>query len=383
MKPPDPLHPPARILLGPGPSAIDPRVLSASAQGLMGHLDPGFLAVMDEVASMLRAVFQTDHPLTLAVPGTGTSGMEAAVMNLVEPGDRVVVGVAGYFGARMAEMVRRAGGAPIPVEAPWGSPVAAEAVERALREAGAGVKVVGIVHAETSTGVLQPLEEILALARAHGALTLVDAVTSLGGIPLDAGALGIDVCYSGTQKCIGSPPGLAPITVSPKAAAAIAARRSPPSTFYLDLKLLAAYWGRDRAYHHTAPIQSMYALHEALRLLLEEGLAARWERHRRCEEQLRRGAEGLGLRHLVDEAHRLPVLTTLCVPDGVDDREVRRRLLAEHHIEIGGGLGPLAGRVWRVGLMGYSAREENVARLLVALRLILGAPRMSKPPRRS
>jgi alanine-glyoxylate transaminase / serine-glyoxylate transaminase / serine-pyruvate transaminase len=300
----------------------------------------------------------------------------------VEPGEQVVVGVAGYFGGRMAEMVRRAGGVPLVVEAPWGTAVPAEAIAAALRDARPPVKAVALVHAETSTGMLQPLEEILSLARAHGALTVVDAVTSLGGIPLEVDALGIDVCYSGTQKCVGSPPGFAPITVSPRAVAAMEARRTPPVTFYMDLLLLRGYW-RDRAYHHTAPIQGMYALREALRLLLEEGLPARWERHRKVHDQLARGVKGLGLEFLVEEDRRLPVLNALRIPDGVDDRAVRQRLLQEHGIEIGGGLGPLAARVWRVGLMGYSAREENVARLLTALRIILGAPRMSKPPRRS
>jgi alanine-glyoxylate transaminase/serine-glyoxylate transaminase/serine-pyruvate transaminase len=307
--------------------------------------------------------------------------MEAAVMNVVEPEDRVVVGVAGYFGGRMAEMVRRAGGTPVVVEAPWGTPVPAGAIAEALRGVEGAVKAVGIVHAETSTGVLQPLDEIVALAHERGALAIVDAVTSLGGVPLNVDALGIDVCYSGTQKCIGSPPGLAPITVSPRALSAIEKRRTPPVTFYMDLRLLQGYW-RDRAYHHTSPIQSMYALREALRLLLEEGLEARWGRHRRVHEQLLRGAGGLGLEFLVEETHRLPVLNAMRVPAGVDDRAVRQRLLQEHGIEIGGGLGPLSGAVWRIGLMGYSAREENVARLLTALRIILGAPRMSKPPRR-
>jgi alanine-glyoxylate transaminase/serine-glyoxylate transaminase/serine-pyruvate transaminase len=378
-----PLEPPVRILMGPGPSGVDPRVLAAASHTMLGHLDPDFLGIMDDVAAMLRQVFRTSHERTLAVPGTGTSGMEAAVVNLIEPGDRVVVGVAGYFGARMAEIVRRAGGEAIVVEAPWGSPVPAEGIAAALRAAARPVKAVGIVHAETSTGVLQPLEEILGLAREHGALTIVDAVTSLGGLPVEVDKLGIDVCYSGTQKCVGSPPGLAPITFSPRALAAVASRRAPPSTFYLDVTLLGAYWGRERAYHHTAPIQSMYGLREALRLLLEEGLEARWERHRRAHDQLRRGVEGLGLSFLVDEAHRLPVLNTLRVPEGCDDRDVRRRLLQEHGIEIGGGLGPLAGKIWRIGLMGYSAREENVARFLTAMRIILGAPRMSKPPRRN
>ncbi|HKY33971.1 MAG TPA: alanine--glyoxylate aminotransferase family protein [Candidatus Polarisedimenticolia bacterium] len=382
----EPFRPPARLLLGPGPSGVDPRVLAAMAHPPLGHLDPDFLSLMDDVRQMLREVFVTANEVTLAVPGTGTAGMEAAVANLVEPGDRVVVCVAGYFGARMAEMARRLGARVTAVEAPWGASVPPGPVEDALRRADGPVKVVSLVHAETSTGVLQPLDDIVRLARRAGALVLVDAVTSLGGMPLavDAvGGSGIDVCYSGTQKCLGSPPGLAPITVSPRAWEAIRSRRAACASFYLDLVLLNAYWGGDRAYHHTAPINALYGLRESLRLLLDEGLTARFDRHRRAHEQLRRGVEGLGLSFLVEEDSRLPMLNALRVPEGADDREVRRRLLAEHHIEIGGGLGPLAGAVWRVGLMGSSAREENVARFLTAMRIILGAPRMSKAPRRS
>ncbi len=377
------LQPPPRILMGPGPSGVDPRVLASMSCTLLGHLDPAFLAVMDDVRVMLRRVFRTSNPMTLAVPGTGTAGMEAAVANLVEPGDHVVVCVAGYFGGRMAEMARRAGGRVTTAEAAWGEPVDPARVEEALRAAGGPVKAVGIVHAETSTGVLQPLEEIVAMARAHGALTIVDAVTSLGGVAVDVDATGggIDVCYSGTQKCIGSPPGLAPITVGERAARAIAGRKAPPYSFTLDLTLLERYWGRERTYHHTAPITSVYGLREALRLLHEEGLEERFRRHRAAHERLALGAGGLGLEFLPAPGHRLPVLNALRVPESVDERAVRGRLLAEHNIEIGGGLGPLAGRIWRVGLMGYSAREENVARLLTALRIILGAPRMSKPAR--
>ena len=384
-----PFHPPPRILLGPGPAAVDPLVLAAMSHTLLGHLDPIFLSVMDDVRVMLRQVFRTGNDWTLAISGTGTAGMEAAVTNLVQPGDRAVICVAGYFGARMAEMVRRAGGEPILVETPWGTAVPPERVEQALIDAalsGPGARVVGLVHAETSTGVLQPLDEIVRIAHKHGALVIVDAVTSLGGVPLDvdgcAGGEGIDICYSGSQKCLGSPPGMAPLTAGSRAQAAIKSRRMPPSSFNLDLALLDGYWGRQRAYHHTAPINSVYALREALRLLLAEGLDERAARHRRVHEQLCRGVAGLGLEFLVEEQYRLPVLNTLKIPEGVDDRMVRSRLLTEHNIEIGGGLGPLAGKVWRVGLMGSSAREENVARFLTAMRIILGAPRMSKPPRR-
>lgn len=382
----DPFTPPPRILMGPGPSAVDPRVLSAMSHALLGHLDPVFLKVMDDVREMLRLVFRTSNSLTLAVSGTGTAGMEAAIVNALEPGDRVVVGVAGYFGARMAEMARRAGAEPIVVETAWGSPIPPERIERALRAAPGPVKAVALVHAETSTGMLQPLDDIQRLAHAAGALVILDAVTSLGGVDLGVDAVGgdrIDICYSGTQKCLGAPPGMAPITVSDRATESIRSRRVPVVSFNLDLELLDRYWGRERAYHHTAPINMVYALREALRLVLAEGLEARVLRHRRVHEQLRDGIEGLGLEFLVDAPHRLPVLNALRVPEGIDDRAVRARLLEEHGIEIGGGLGPLAGKIWRVGLMGYSAREENVARFLTAMRIILGAPRMSRPRRKA
>ena len=370
--------------MGPGPAGVDPRVLAAMSHTLLGHLDPSFLAIMDEVSGMLRDVFRTANPLTLAISGTGTAGMEAAVTNIVEPGDRVVIGVAGYFGARMAEMARRASAVVTTVDAAWGTPVAPDQVQEALRAAASQgpVKAVGIVHAETSTGVLQPLDEIIRIAHDAGALIIVDAVTSLGGVPLDVDGAGIDVCYSGTQKCVGSPPGMAPITVARRAADAIRSRSTPVASFNLDLGLLETYWGKQHAYHHTAPINAVYALREALRLVLEEGLEARAARHRRVHEQLARGVEGLGLEFLVDARYRLPVLNALRIPEGVDDKMVRGRLLAEHNIEIGGGLGPLAGKVWRVGLMGYSARDENVARFLTAMRIILGAPRMSRPLRK-
>jgi alanine-glyoxylate transaminase/serine-glyoxylate transaminase/serine-pyruvate transaminase len=379
----DPFAPPPRLLMGPGPAGVDPRVLSAMSHTLMGHLDPVFLRVMDDVRDMLRQVFRTANPLTLAISGTGTAGMEAAIANVVEPGDRVVVGVAGYFGARMADMVRRTGGTALVVETDWGTALPPERIEQALRAAEGPVKAVAFVHAETSTGVLQPLDDIVRIAHEAGALAIVDAVTSLGGVALDVDAADIDVCYSGTQKCLGAPPGMAPISVNARAEAAIRSRRSPIVSFNLDLTLLEKYWGRDRAYHHTAPINTVYAVREALRLVLEEGIETRVARHRKVHDQLRKGVEGLGLEFLVDEAHRLPVLNTLRVPDGVDDKTVRARLLDEHNIEIGAGFGPLAGRIWRVGLMGYSAREENVARFLTAMRIILGAPRMSRPRRTS
>ncbi len=374
-------RPPARLLLGPGPSCVEPRVLAAMAQAPLGHLDSAFLDILDDCSSMLREVFRTDNPLTLAISGTGTAAMEAAVANLIEPGDRAAVCIAGYFGARIAEMIRRHGGAPVAIEAPWGRPVGAEDVERALRAADGPLKLIAVVHAETSTGVLQPIDDIARIARERGALVIVDAVTSLGGVPIAVDEAGIDVCWSATQKCLGAPPGLSPLTVSPRARDAIRRRRSPCTSFHLDLNLLEAYWFGDRAYHHTAPSNAFYALAEALTLIREEGLEARWDRHHQVHERLALGAQGLGLEFLVAADHRLPVLSTLLIPGGMDDRSVRRRLIEEHGIEIGGGLGPLAGRVWRVGLMGGSAREEHVARLLTALRIILGAPRMSRPVR--
>jgi alanine-glyoxylate transaminase/serine-glyoxylate transaminase/serine-pyruvate transaminase len=377
--------PPQRLLMGPGPSSVEPRVLAAISQPTLGHLDPAFLAIMDSIAAMLRQVFRTSNPLTLTISGTGTAGMEAAIANIVEPADRVLVCVAGYFGARMAQMVRRCGGEPILVEVPWGRPVPPDDIERALAQAAGPIKAVTMVHAETSTGVMQPLDDAIRLAHARGALVIVDAVTSLGGIPLDVdgagGGEGIDVCYSGSQKCLGAPPGLAPITVGPRAHALLKRRKNPPVSFALDLLLLSAYWGAERTYHHTAPSNSYYGLAEALEILLEEGLENRWARHRTVHERLALGTAGLGLDFLSPPEHRLPVLNALRVPAGVDEKSVRARLLAEHNIEIGGGLGPLAGQIWRVGLMGGSAREENVARLLTALRIILGAGRMSRPSR--
>ena len=377
---------PQRLLMGPGPSAVEPRVLAAMAQPTLGHLDPMFLVVMDSIASMLRQTFQTNNPLTLTLSGTGTAGMEAAVANVIEPSDRAVVCVSGYFGARIAEMVRRVGGEPILVEVPWGRPVPPEDLKRTLDSVSGPIKAVALVHAETSTGVLQPLDDAIRLAHARGALVMVDAVTSLGGVPLDVdgagGGEGIDVCYSGSQKCLGGPPGLAPITVGPRAHALLKKRTRPPVSFALDLLLLEAYWSAARTYHHTAPSNAYYGLAEALQILSAEGLESRWARHRAAHERLALGASGLGLEFLAEPQDRLPMLNTLRVPEGVDEKSVRARLLSEHNIEIGGGLGPLAGTIWRVGLMGGSAREECVARLLTALRIILGAGRMSHPGRR-
>jgi alanine-glyoxylate transaminase/serine-glyoxylate transaminase/serine-pyruvate transaminase len=346
---------------------------------LLGHLDPEFLRVMTEVQEMLRLVFRTRHALTIAVSGTGSAGMEASLANLIEPGDAVLVGVNGVFGARMAAVVERCGGRPVRVEAPWGRPIEPAAIAEALDDAGP-VKAVALVHAETSTGVRQPLEGLADLCRRHGALLVVDAVTSLGGLPVEVDGWGLDVCYSGTQKCLSCPPGLAPVTVSDRALAAIRARKSPCRSWYLDFSLIADYWAESRrAYHHTAPISMLYALHEALRLVLEEGLEARFARHRLHGAALVAGLGALGLAPLPDEAVRLPSLTCVTVPPGVAEAEVRAELLREFGIEIGGGLGPLQGRVWRIGLMGESSTAPNVLALLGALERLLA--RRGRPTR--
>jgi alanine-glyoxylate transaminase/serine-glyoxylate transaminase/serine-pyruvate transaminase len=345
-------------------------VLAAMTRPLLGHLDPEFLRAMDGCRAMLREVMQTGNAVTLATPGTGTSGMEAAVMNLVEPGDRVVVGVCGFFGERIAQMAERAGGEVTRVQSPWGQPADAALVEATVRAAG-NVKLLAIVHAETSTGAETPVEPFARIAREAGALLVVDCVTSLGGMPVRVDGWGADAVYSGTQKCLSAPPGVAPVTLSPRAWAAVRARETPCNTWYLDLQLLEAYWDERRVYHHTAPISMVYALHEALALVLEEGLEARWERHERNGRALQAGLEGLGLELHAQAGYRLPVLTTVRIPDGVEDAAVRGALLHRHGIEIGGGLGELKGRVWRIGLMGESSTPGNVLLLLNALGKLL------------
>ncbi len=363
-------EPPTRILMGPGPSGAHPRVLRAMTAPLLGHLDPEFLKIMDECRVMLRQVLRTENEVTIATPGTGTSGMEAAVMNLVEPGDNVVIGICGYFGDRIAQMAERAGGKVTRVNAPWGSPLDPAEMKKAIAAAGP-VKLVGMVHAETSTGVMTPPEPIAKLAHEAGALMLVDCVTSLGGVPVEADAWGADAVYSGTQKCLSAPPGMAPVTFSPAAWDKVRAREVPSNTWYLDMSLLEAYWDERRAYHHTAPISMIYALHQALSLVLEEGLENRWARHERNGRALQAGLEAMGLGLHADEGYRLPVLTTVKIPEGVNDGEVRGALLKRHSIEVGGGLGDLRGKVWRVGLMGESSTEGNVLLFLSALGRIL------------
>ena len=363
--------PPQRLLLGPGPSLVHPRVLRALATPLVGHLDPAFLTVMNDIQTLLRNVFQTTNRFTIAVSGTGSAGMEAAVVNLVEPGDSVIVGVNGAFGSRLATVVERCGGKAIRVEAPWGDIIEPDMIEQALRRSGP-VKAVAVVHAETSTGAWQPIEPISRLCRDHGALFIVDAVTSLAGVPVEVDQWGIDACYSGTQKCLSCPPGLAPLTFSDRALAAIKARRTPCQSWYLDMALVADYWADStRAYHHTAPVSMLYALREALRLVEEEGLLARFRRHRLNSEALVAGLIELGLIPLPPAEHRLPMLTCVKLPGQIDDAAVRAKLLQTFGIEIGGGLGPLKGKVWRIGLMGESCTEANVLTLLNALEEIL------------
>ena len=359
--------PPRRLLLGPGPSMVHPRVLRALSMPLIGHLDQAFLGVMNDIQTLLRVVFQTTNRFTIAVSGTGSAGMEASIVNIVEPGDAVIVGVNGVFGTRWATVVERCGGKAIRIEAPWGQIIDPAAIEQALSRSGP-VKAVAIVQAETSTGAWQPLEPIAHLCRTHDALFLVDAVTSLGGIPVEIDRWGIDVCYSGTQKCLSCPPGLSPFTLSDRALASIKARRSPCQSWYFDMTLIADYWAEGtRAYHHTAPISMLYALREALRLVEEEGLPARFARHRLNSEALLAGLAQLGLLPLPPADHRLPMLTCVTVPPYIPEAEIRMNLLSTYGIEIGGGLGPLKGKVWRIGLMGESSTEAHVLTLLNAL----------------
>ncbi len=358
-----------RILLGPGPDMVHPRVTAAMTAPLLGHLDPDFIALMDGTQRLLRYSFQTDNRLTLPVSGTGSAGMEAAVASLVEPGERVLVCVNGYFGGRIAEMARRHGGDVETIERPWGEVFTADEVRDALVRRPASI--VAIVQAETSTGALQPLADIARVVHEQAGLLIVDAVTSLGGVPLLVDQWDLDVVYSGTQKCVGAPPGLAPVTIGRRGEEKLAGRTTPVDTWYLDLSILQRYWGPERTYHHTAPISLNFALYEALRMIAEEGLEARWERHRRNAQLLWDGLETAGMSLYVPAEHRLPSLTTVRIPDGVDDAAVRTRLLREYGIEIGGGLGPLRGRVWRIGLMGHSSRVENIELVLGALRRIL------------
>jgi alanine-glyoxylate transaminase/serine-glyoxylate transaminase/serine-pyruvate transaminase len=362
---------PERSLLGPGPSQVAPAVLSAMARPTIGHLDPEFLRLMDELRDMLRQVFGTSNACTLPMSGTGSAGMETCIVNLVEPGARVLVGLNGVFSTRLADVARRAGAEVTTVDVEWGRSVDAEVLEKAA--AGKKYDLLATIHAETSTGVLQPLAPLRALAERLGALFVVDTVTSLGGVPVELDANGVDASYSGTQKCLSCPPGLSPVSFSDRAMARLAQRKTPVQSWYLDLSMITRYWGQERVYHHTAPINALYGLHEALRLVLGEGLEARQARHRKNALALWAGLEALGLRLPVAVAERLPPLTLVSVPDGIDEAAVRQELLEQYSLEIGGGLGKFKGNAWRIGLMGQSSSRRNVALCLTALGQALGA----------
>lgn len=361
-----------RVLLGPGPSNVHPRVFQAMISPILGYLDPDFLSAMDETMARLRYVFQTQNEFSVTLPGTGMAAMEAAVCNVVEPGDEVIVGIHGFFGQRMADIVERHGGKAVRVEVEFGQVVGLDQIGQALDDH-PSAKMVGVVHGETSSGIGQPLAEIGQLVRERDKLFLVDTVCSLGGAHLPVDELLVDICYSGGQKCIGGPAGISCITLNERAQDVIQARAKPVDTWYLDLMLIKKYWFADRVYHHTAPGPMVFALKEALTLIEEEGLHRRIARHKKVGDLLKKGLTELGLELFGDAANRLPMLTCVMIPDGAEDATVRGRLLKEFGIEIVGGFGPLKGKAWRVGLMGYSATERNVHYLLAALAEILGA----------
>ena len=359
-----------RMLMGPGPSDVNPRVLEAMARPTVGHLDPQFLTILNGIRDQLQAVFQTRNKLTLAVSGTGSAGMETCVVNLIEPGDRMLVCVNGVFGQRMKDVAERAGARVTTTQVPWGRVFDPYHIEDAFDCCGP-FKVVGLVQAETSTGAAQPIAEISKVVHAKGALLLVDTVTSLGGMEVDVDGWQIDACYSGTQKCLSCPPGLSPVTFSEAAEQVMANRKTKVQSWYLDMNMVRQYWGSERLYHHTAPINMNYALHESLRIVLEEGLPARWQRHARHHRALKAGLEAIGVSYLADPDHQLPMLNAVAAPEGVDEAAVRKRLLDEYGIEFGGGLGEFKGKAWRIGLMGESASERHVTSALSALETIL------------
>jgi len=360
---------PTRLLLGPGPSPVPTRVLEAMAHPTIGHLDPAFLSLMDDVRDGLRTCFGTTNPMTLAMSGTGSAGMETVIVNLVEPGDRVVVGVCGVFGGRLAEVARRTGAEVTTVDAPWGQPVPLDALIDQIRRV--RPHLVAIVHAETSTGVHQPLDGLAAAVREADGLLVLDCVTSLAGMPVELDAWGIDAAYSGTQKCLSAPPGLSPVSLNDRAVARLERRTRPVPSWYFDLTLIRKYWGGERAYHHTAPINMLYALAEALAIVAEEGLPTRFARHRRAHESLARSLESMGIPFVSAEGHRLPMLNAIAAPPGIDEAGIRRRLLEQHGIEIGGGLGTFAGKAWRIGLMGHGATTYAADAVVSALRRLL------------
>ncbi len=360
--------PPHRILMGPGPSDISPQVLQALSRPTVGHLDPLFIAMMDELKALLKYAFQTENEFTIAVSAPGSAGMETCFVNLIEPGDKVIVCRNGVFGERMRENVVRAGGEAVVIDDEWGKPVSIDKVEQALAQH-SDAKVLAFVHAETSTGALTDAQALGALAKQHEVLTIVDAVTSLGGVPLKVDDWQLDAVYSGSQKCLSCVPGLSPVTLSPKAIEKIKNRTTPVQSWFLDQSLVLGYWSGEgkRSYHHTAPVNSLYALHEALLILKNEGLENAWQRHAIMHQKLKVGLEKMGFEFVVDEASRLPQLNAIYIPEGIDEAAVRSRLLEEFNLEIGAGLGALAGKAWRIGLMGYGARNENVSLCLRAL----------------
>lgn len=366
------LKPAPRILLGPGPSNVSPRVMKAMQSPVVGHLDPEFVKVMEDIKRMLRMVFRTNNEITFPVSGTGSAGMDAILANFIEDGDEVIVGVNGVFGTRLADSAERFGARVIKVEAEWGRIIDPAQIDAALKTT-KKPKLVVIVHAETSTGAYQPIEEISALARRAGALMIIDTVTSLACVPVEIDKWQIDASYSCTQKGLSAPPGLAPVTFSARAIDAIKNRKSKTRSWYLDIGMIANYWGSDRVYHHTAPITMNYALYEALRIVLEEGLEARWARHRVNAAALHAGLEGMGLKLAAQEGHRLPQLTTVGVPAGIDEAKMRAELLRQFNIEIAAGLGPLKGKVWRIGLLGEGAQRSNVFLLLAAMEQIFAS----------
>ena len=376
----DELIVPPRVLLGPGPSEANARVLKAMTTPMLGYLDTKFVEVMDDTVALLRQVFGTENRLTFPVSGTGTAGMEAALVNIIEPGDGVIVGINGYFGERIADIATRCGGTVTTVESEWGTHIPAERIAEAVEKT-AAPKLVALVHAETSTGILQPLTDAIEIAHNSGALFLADCVTSLGGQPVNMDARGIDIAYSCTQKCLAAPPGLSPISFSERAVDVIRNRKTPIQSFYLDIMLLENYWhGETRGYHHTVSMSMIYALREALRVVLEEGLAARYARHELNARALLAGAEAIALQPAAEAGYRAPMLTTLRIPDGIDDATIRQQLITDYGIEIGAGLGIFGGKAWRIGLMGESANERNVMLVLNALEKLLIAAGHSVEP---
>lgn len=365
-------HPPRRTLMGPGPSDVPQRILDAMARPTIGHLDPAFSTMMEETKTLLRYAFQTENKLTFPVSGPGSVGMEMCFVNLVEPGDQVVVCVNGVFGGRMVENVKRTGGVPVIVEDAWGAPVDPAKVEAAFA-ANPDAKILAFVHAETSTGAQSDAAALAAVARRHGALAVMDCVTSLAGTPVLIDEWGIDAAYSGSQKCLSCTPGISPVTFGERAIAKVKARKTPVQSWFMDLNLVLGYWSGEgkRTYHHTAPINPLYGLHEALVMVAEEGLEAAWARHRDMHDKLRAGLEAMGVGFVVDAPARLPQLNSVYIPEGVDDAAARTRLINEFNLEIGAGLGALAGKIWRIGLMGYSARQGNVDYCLKAIKAVV------------